>query len=310
MAGRRDNLVNLENDEAIVSAYRKAIAKGMLKVMAKMGISTLASYKGAQIFEAVGLSDEVMHKCFFETASRISGVGFDVIQTESEQQHKKAFLSNSLNNLGHYAWRSGGEKHMWEPETITSLQQAARSNDQNAYWEFAKKSNEEGTRNCTLRGLMSFKSGTSIDIDKVESAKEIVKRFVTGAMSLGSISPESHESLAIAMNQIGGKSNTGEGGEDPNRWTPDANGDSRRSAIKQVASGRFGVTIDYLNNADELQIKVSQGAKPGEGGELPGGKVDDFIAKIRCSTAGVHSYLYEFDCGHRRDNRRDEFKDC
>ena len=284
---RRDNLVNLENDEAIVSAYRKAIAKGMLKVMAKMGISTLASYKGAQIFEAVGLSDEVMHKCFFETASRISGVGFDVIQTESEKQHKKAFLSNSLNNLGHYAWRSGGEKHMWEPETITSLQQAARSNDQNAYWEFAKKSNEEGTRNCTLRGLMSFKSGTSIDIDKVESAKEIVKRFVTGAMSLGSISPESHESLAIAMNQIGGKSNTGEGGEDPNRWTPDANGDSRRSAIKQVASGRFGVTIDYLNNADELQIKVSQGAKPGEGGELPGGKVDDFIAKIRCSTAGV-----------------------
>jgi glutamate synthase (NADPH/NADH) large chain len=284
---RRDNLVNLENDEAIVSAYRKAIAKGMLKVMAKMGISTLASYKGAQIFEAVGLSDEVMHKCFFETASRISGVGFDVIQTESEQQHKKAFLSNSLNNLGHYAWRSGGEKHMWEPETITSLQQAARSNDQHAYWEFAKKSNEEGTRNCTLRGLMSFKSGTSIDIDKVESAKEIVKRFVTGAMSLGSISPESHESLAIAMNQIGGKSNTGEGGEDPNRWTPDANGDSRRSAIKQVASGRFGVTIDYLNNADELQIKVSQGAKPGEGGELPGGKVDDFIAKIRCSTAGV-----------------------
>ena len=284
---RRDKLLDLEDDQAIVTSYRKAIAKGMLKVMAKMGISTLASYKGAQIFEAVGLSAEVMNKCFFETASRISGVGFDVIQKESEAQHKKAFLSNSLNNLGHYAWRSGGEKHMWEPETITSLQQAARSNDQNAYWEFAQKSNDEGTRNCTLRGLMAFKSVTPINIDKVEPAKEIVKRFVTGAMSLGSISPESHESLAIAMNRIGGKSNTGEGGEDPNRWTPDKNGDSRRSSIKQVASGRFGVTIDYLNNADELQIKVSQGAKPGEGGELPGGKVDDFIAKIRCSTAGV-----------------------
>ena len=284
---RRDQLINLNDDEEVVRSYRKAIAKGMLKVMAKMGISTLASYKGAQIFEAVGLSDEVMNKCFFETASRISGVGFDVIQQESETQHKKAFLTKSLDNLGHYHWRSGGEKHMWEPQTITSLQQAARGNDQNAYWEFSKKSNEEGTRNCTLRGLMSFKDGHPIDIEKVEPAKEIVKRFVTGAMSFGSISAESHESLAIAMNRIGGKSNTGEGGEDSKRWTPDANGDSRRSAIKQVASGRFGVTIDYLNNADELQIKVSQGAKPGEGGELPGGKVDEGIAKIRCSTAGV-----------------------
>ncbi|MDG1869089.1 MAG: glutamate synthase large subunit, partial [Candidatus Thioglobus sp.] len=284
---RRDNLIHLDNDEAIVKAYRKAIAKGMLKVMAKMGISTLASYKGAQIFEAVGLSPEVMNKCFFETASRISGVGFDVIQTESESQHKKAYRSTSLDNLGQYHWRSGGEKHMWEPQTITSLQKAARSNDQNAYWEFSKKSNEEGTRNCTLRGLMEFKTGKPIDIKKVEPAQEIVKRFVTGAMSFGSISAESHESLAIAMNRIGGKSNTGEGGEDSKRWTPDLNGDSRRSAIKQVASGRFGVTIEFLNNADELQIKVSQGAKPGEGGELPGGKVDEGIAKIRCSTAGV-----------------------
>ena len=284
---RRDKLIDLEDDHAVVNSYRKAIAKGMLKVMAKMGISTLASYKGAQIFEAVGLSNEIMHKCFFETASRISGVGFDVVQTESEEQHKKAFVTKSLDNLGHYHWRSGGEKHMWEPQTITSLQQAARGNDQNAYWEFSKKSDEEGTRNCTLRGLMSFKNGNSIDINQVEPAKEIVKRFVTGAMSFGSISAESHESLAIAMNRIGGKSNTGEGGEDSKRWTPDKNGDSRRSAIKQVASGRFGVTIDYLNNADELQIKVSQGAKPGEGGELPGGKVDEGIAKIRCSTAGV-----------------------
>ncbi len=284
---RRDDLIDLDDDEAVVKSYRKAIAKGMLKVMAKMGISTLASYKGAQIFEAVGLADEVMNKCFFETASRISGVGFDVIQQESEAQHNKAFISKSLDNLGHYHWRSGGEKHMWEPQTITSLQLAARGNDKNAYWEFSKRSNEEGTRNCTLRGLMSFKDGHPIDIEKVEPAKEIVKRFVTGAMSFGSISAESHESLAIAMNRIGGKSNTGEGGEDSKRWTPDANGDSRRSAIKQVASGRFGVTIDYLNNADELQIKVSQGAKPGEGGELPGGKVDEGIAKIRCSTAGV-----------------------
>jgi len=284
---RRDNLIGLEDDKAIVKAYRKGVAKGMLKVMAKMGISTLASYKGAQIFEAVGLSPEVMEKCFFETASRISGVGFDILQTESETQHKKAFLSTSFDNLGQYHWRSGGEKHMWEPQTITELQKAARSNDSNAYWEFSKKSNEEGTRNCTLRGLMSFKSGNPIDIDAVEPAKEIVKRFATGAMSFGSISAESHETLAIAMNRIGGKSNTGEGGEDSARWVPDSNGDSRRSAIKQVASGRFGVTIEYLNNADELQIKISQGAKPGEGGELPGKKVDEGIAKIRCSTAGV-----------------------
>jgi len=284
---RRDNLIGLEDDKAIVKAYRKGVAKGMLKVMAKMGISTLASYKGAQIFEAVGLSPEVMEKCFFETASRISGVGFEILQTESETQHKKAFLSTSFDNLGQYHWRSGGEKHMWEPQTITELQKAARSNDSNAYWEFSKKSNEEGTRNCTLRGLMSFKSGNPIDIDAVEPAKEIVKRFATGAMSFGSISAESHETLAIAMNRIGGKSNTGEGGEDSVRWVPDSNGDSRRSAIKQVASGRFGVTIEYLNNADELQIKISQGAKPGEGGELPGKKVDEGIAKIRCSTAGV-----------------------
>jgi len=284
---RRDSLINLEDDDAVVMAYRKGVAKGMLKVMAKMGISTLASYKGAQIFEAVGLSPEVMDKCFFETASRISGVGFEVLQTEAETQHKKAFLSTSFDNLGQYHWRSGGEKHMWEPQTITDLQKAARNNDKEAYWEFAKKSNEEGTRNCTLRGLMSFKPGNPIDIDIVEPAKEIVKRFATGAMSFGSISAESHESLAIAMNRIGGKSNTGEGGEDSARWKPDSNGDSRRSAIKQIASGRFGVTIEYLNNADELQIKISQGAKPGEGGELPGKKVDEGIAKIRCSTAGV-----------------------
>ena len=284
---RRDEMIDIESDDAIIKAYRKGVGKGMLKVMAKMGISTLESYKGAQIFEAVGLAPEVMNKCFFETASRIKGVGFDVLQSEVEKRHQIAYHSDNLDNLGHYHWRSGGEKHMWDPQTIANLQLAARKNDQSAYWAFAKHANEEGTRNCTLRGLMSFKKGKSIDISEVESAQEIVKRFATGAMSFGSISAESHESLAIAMNRLGGKSNTGEGGEDPKRWTPDENGDSRRSAIKQVASGRFGVTIDYLNNADEIQIKVSQGAKPGEGGELPGTKVDEGIAAIRHSTPGV-----------------------
>jgi glutamate synthase (NADPH/NADH) large chain len=284
---RRENLIDFKDDEDVVAAYRKGVSKGMLKVMAKMGISTLASYKGAQIFEAVGLAPEVMEKCFFETASRISGVSFDVLQQEIMTRHNEAYNNDSLENFGQYHWRSGGEKHMWEPQTISSLQQAAKNNDQEAYWKFAKRSNEEGTRNCTIRGLMSFKKSNSIALDEVEAAQEIVKRFATGAMSFGSISAESHESLAIAMNRIGGKSNTGEGGEDSERWTPDDNGDSRRSAIKQVASGRFGVTIDYLNNADELQIKVSQGAKPGEGGELPGSKVDEGIAKTRHSTAGV-----------------------
>ncbi len=284
---RRDQLIEIESDEAIITAYRKGIGKGMLKVMAKMGISTLESYKGAQIFEAVGLAQEVMDKCFFKTASRIDGVGFDILQSESKTRHHHAYQTHTLDNLGHYHWRSGGEKHMWDPQAISNLQLAARNNDESAYWAFSKHANEEGTRNSTLRGLMSFKKGNPISIDEVEGVKEIVKRFATGAMSFGSISAESHESLAIAMNRLGGKSNTGEGGEDSKRWTPDANGDSRRSAIKQVASGRFGVTIDYLNNADEIQIKVSQGAKPGEGGELPGAKVDEGIAKIRHSTPGV-----------------------
>ncbi len=284
---RRDKMIDIKSDDAIISAYRKGIAKGMLKVMAKMGISTLESYKGAQIFEAVGLAPEVMDKCFFGTASRIDGVNFDILQTEGEQRHQHAYQTNSLDNLGQYHWRSGGEKHMWDPQAISNLQNAARNNDESAYWAFSKHANEQGTRNSTLRGLMSFKKSNPISIDDVEDVKEIVKRFATGAMSFGSISAESHESLAIAMNRLGGKSNTGEGGEDAKRWTPDANGDSRRSAIKQVASGRFGVTIDYLNNADEIQIKVSQGAKPGEGGELPGAKVDEGIASIRHSTPGV-----------------------
>ena len=284
---RRDKMIDIKSDDEIIAAYRKGVGKGMLKVMAKMGISTLESYKGAQIFEAVGLAPEVMNKCFFGTASRIDGVGFDVLQSETQDRHQQAYNTDSLDNSGQYHWRSGGETHMWDPKTITNLQLAARNNDESAYWAFSKHANEQGTRNSTLRGLMSFKPGNPIAIDAVESAQEIVKRFATGAMSFGSISAESHESLAIAMNRLGGKSNTGEGGEDAKRWTPDANGDSRRSAIKQVASGRFGVTIDYLNNADEIQIKVSQGAKPGEGGELPGAKVDEGIAAIRHSTPGV-----------------------
>lgn len=284
---RCDNIIDIQSDDKIIASYCKGVGKGMLKVMAKMGISTLESYKGAQIFEAVGLAPEVMEQCFFGTASRINGVGFDILQAETEKRHQLAYHDDTLDNLGQYHWRSGGETHMWNPETIANLQLAARNNDESAYWKFSKNANEEGTRNSTLRGLMSFKKGNSIAIDEVESAREIVKRFATGAMSFGSISAESHESLAIAMNSIGGKSNTGEGGEDKKRWTPDSNGDSRRSAIKQVASGRFGVTIDYLNNADEIQIKVSQGAKPGEGGELPGTKVDKGIARIRHSTPGV-----------------------
>ncbi|NYT52738.1 MAG: glutamate synthase large subunit [Candidatus Vesicomyosocius endoextente] len=284
---RRDKIIDIKSDDAIISSYRKSIAKGMLKVMAKMGISTLESYKGAQIFEAVGLAPEIIDKCFFGTASRINGVNFNILQTESEKRHKNAYQTNSLDNFGQYYWRSGGEKHMWDPETISNLQNAARNNNKSAYWTFSKHANEEGTRNSTLRGLMSFKNGNPIAIDDVENIKKIVKRFATGAMSFGSISSESHESLAIAMNRLGGKSNTGEGGEDKKRWIPDINGDSRRSAIKQVASGRFGVTIDYLNNADEIQIKISQGAKPGEGGELPGEKVDENIASIRHSTPGV-----------------------
>ncbi|CAC9598803.1 Glutamate synthase [NADPH] large chain (EC 1.4.1.13) [uncultured Gammaproteobacteria bacterium] len=284
---RRDDMISMNSDEAIIAAYRKGVAKGMLKVMAKMGISTLESYKGAQIFEAIGLAPEIMEKCFFETASRIDGVNFDILQAEGEKRHNHAYNTETLDNPGQYHWRSGGETHMWDPRAISNLQLAAKNNDESAYWAFSKHANEEGTRNSTLRGLMSFKQGNSISIDEVESAQEIVKRFATGAMSFGSISAESHESLAIAMNRLGGKSNTGEGGEDAKRWTADENGDSRRSAIKQVASGRFGVTIDYLNNADEIQIKVSQGAKPGEGGELPGSKVDEDIAAIRHSTPGV-----------------------
>jgi glutamate synthase (NADPH/NADH) large chain len=285
------------SDDKIVKAYRKGVGKGMLKVMAKMGISTLHSYKGAQIFEAVGLATEVIDRCFRDSPSRIQGVGFDVLARESLRRHELGYPSRAevriptLPNQGDFHWRADGDRHMWNPQSIANLQLAARTGDKNAYWRFARQANEEGTRNCTLRGLMKLKSGSanggSIPIEKVEPAEVIVRRFATGAMSFGSISQESHEALAIAMNRIGGKSNTGEGGEDSERYAPMANGDSKRSAIKQVASGRFGVTIWYLANADELQIKIAQGAKPGEGGELPGRKVDENIARIRHSTPGV-----------------------
>ena len=280
--------------QSIVSAYKKGIAKGMLKVMAKMGISTLQSYKGAQIFEAVGLADEIIDRCFVNTASRVQGVGFDVLFQEMKLRHEIGYPTRNENlipvlpNPGDFHWRRGGDTHMWDPETIANLQVAARTNDADAYWQFAEHANNESTRRATFRGLLKFRyANKPIDINEVEPAVEIVKRFCTGAMSFGSISAESHEALAIAMNRLGGKSNTGEGGEDTGRFATLPNGDSKRSAIKQVASGRFGVTIWYLANADELQIKIVQGAKPGEGGELPGGKVDQTIARIRHSTPGV-----------------------
>ncbi|MFK7864576.1 MAG: glutamate synthase large subunit [Pseudohongiellaceae bacterium] len=282
-------------EDSLVAAYKKGVKKGMLKVMAKMGISTLQSYKGAQIFEAVGLAEEIINTCFVGTASRVQGVNFDVLIEESKRRHSIGFPAKDsdripvLTNPGDFHWRTGGDAHMWNPNTIFNLQLAARSNSREAYAEFAKHSNDDATRRCTFRGLLKFNHAVnkSISIDEVEPASEIVKRFATGAMSFGSISQESHESLAVAMNRLGGKSNTGEGGEDPARFEPMENGDSKRSAIKQVASGRFGVTTWYLTNADELQIKISQGAKPGEGGELPGGKVDENIARIRHSTPGV-----------------------
>ena len=283
------------DDESIVTGYRKAVAKGMLKVFAKMGISTLQSYKGAQIFEAVGLNSAVIDACFNGTSSRIEGVGFDVLAQELVQRHELGYPEHEdfrlpvLPNDGQFHWRAGGERHMWDPKAIATLQVAARANSVEAYRDFAKHANDGARTRCTLRGLLEFRKRNAIPLEEVEPASEIVKRFATGAMSFGSISMEAHSTLAIAMNQLGGKSNTGEGGEDPERYLPlpDGSMNPRRSAIKQVASGRFGVTINYLTNADELQIKMAQGAKPGEGGELPGRKVDEKIASVRHSTPGV-----------------------
>ncbi|MEY2613450.1 MAG: hypothetical protein RL069_2262, partial [Planctomycetota bacterium] len=260
----------------------------------KMGISTLASYKGAQIFEALGLQSEVIDRCFKGTNSRIQGCSFDVLAEETLRRHALGFPHDRadawsmLPNVGEFHWRAEGERHGWDPGAISDIQVAARKGDKNAYRRFADHINQDARMRYALRGLFEFQSAREpISIDKVQPASEIVKRFCTGAMSLGSISSEAHETLAIAMNRLGGKSNTGEGGEDPVRFQPLPNGDSKRSAIKQVASGRFGVTIEYLTNADEIQIKISQGAKPGEGGELPGRKVDKYIARIRYSTPGV-----------------------
>ncbi len=284
-----------ENYGSVVKAYRKGVAKGILKVMAKMGISTLQSYKGAQVFEAVGLRDEVIERCFTNTASRIQGVGFEQLARESLRRHRLGYPREGspglqgLPNPGEFHWRADGERHMWDPRSIADLQIAAIEQDEDAYWRFSDYVNNDSRVQCTLRSLMKFKdvNGAGIPLEEVESASQIVKRFCTGAMSFGSISAEAHETLAVAMNRLGGRSNTGEGGEDSERFQPSSNGDSRRSAIKQVASGRFGVTAWYMTNADELQIKIAQGAKPGEGGELPGRKVDKTIARIRYSTPGV-----------------------
>jgi len=287
-----DILKGVTADEAVKN-YRKALDKGVLKVMTKMGISTLQSYHGAQIFEAIGLNSEVVDRYFTWTASRIEGVGLDVLAREAQLRHDHAYkispsLDGDLEVGGQYQWRRRGEHHMYNPNSVALLQHAVRSGSYKKFKEYSAVVNDESRRLCTIRGLLRFrKPKTPIPIDDVEPASEIVKRFKTGAMSLGSISREAHENLAIAMNRIGGKSNTGEGGEDPVRYVPDDNGDLRRSAIKQVASGRFGVTSYYLVNCDELQIKMAQGAKPGEGGQLPGHKVDQYIAKIRYSTPGV-----------------------
>jgi len=292
-----DGTLNPEKwpDEKLTINYVKAVGKGILKVMSKMGISTLQSYKGAQIFEAVGLNCEIVDHCFASTPSRLEGVDFEALATEAVRRHEIGFplrkhtaRLNVLPSGGQYQWRDQGERHSYSPRTIAFLQEAAQTNSRDAFEKFTQMIDNHAQHLCTLRGLFKITDAADpVPIDQVEPAKEIVKRFCTGAMSLGSISTEAHETLAIAMNKIGGKSNTGEGGEDPRRFKPDPDGTQRRSAIKQVASGRFGVTSNYLTNADEIQIKMAQGAKPGEGGQLPGHKVDRYIGRIRNSTPGV-----------------------
>jgi glutamate synthase domain-containing protein 2/glutamate synthase domain-containing protein 3 len=278
---------------AAISNCIKAINKGVVKVISKMGISTVQSYCGAQVFEAIGLDQDFVDRYFTWTASRIGGVSLDVIAEEVHMRHRQAFpdrpaASQILDDGGQYSYRREGEYHLFSPETIHKLQHACRSNNYEIFKEYSRLVDDQSHRLCTLRGLMNLKSDRQpVEIEEVEPVEAIVKRFKTGAMSYGSISREAHEALAIAMNRIGGKSNTGEGGEDPARYFADPNGDSRSSAIKQVASGRFGVTSNYLVNAQELQIKIAQGAKPGEGGQLPGHKVYPEIAQVRHSTPGV-----------------------
>jgi glutamate synthase (NADPH) large chain len=284
-------LAGVESAAVTDANFVKSMGKGILKTISKMGISTVRSYSGAQIFEAVGLERELIDEYFAHTTSRIGGVGIDVLAREALERHVRAFprAGTRLPVGGVHMWRRDGEVHQWNPDNVAKIQHAVRHGGGETYAEFTKMINEQNARKATLRGLLQLNppEGGAIPLEEVEPWTEIVKRFATGAMSLGSLSAEAHETLAIAMNRLGGKSNTGEGGEDPRRYTPDPNGDSRRSAIKQVASGRFGVTAHYLVNADELQIKIAQGAKPGEGGQLPGHKVDEYIAQIRHSTPGV-----------------------
>jgi glutamate synthase (NADPH/NADH) large chain len=288
----RQDMLFLEHKKAVYH-YIKAVNKGVLKVMSKMGISTLQSYRGAQIFEAIGLKEEFVNTYFTNTPSRISGIGIEEVAEEVAARHRHAYptrpvLTPELDWGGQYQWRAEGEYHMYNPETIHKLQYSTRTNSYKIFKEYTALMDSTSQKMCTLRGLLEFKyADQPVPIDEVESIESIMKRFATGAMSFGSISKEAHETLAIAMNRIGGKSNTGEGGEDPARFIPDPNGDSRSSAIKQVASGRFGVTSQYLVSAKELQIKMAQGAKPGEGGQLPGHKVDAVIARVRHSTPGV-----------------------
>jgi len=279
-----------------IKNYIKACGKGVLKIMSKMGISTIASYRGAQVFEAIGLGHDLVDEYFTGTVSRLGGVGLDELAEEVARRHRRAYADRpdelahrDLDLGGEYQWRREGEYHLFNPETVFKLQHATRAKRFDVFREYSQRVDEQSARLATLRGLFALKEGVRppVPLDEVEPVSEIVKRFATGAMSYGSISKEAHENLAIAMNRLGGKSNTGEGGEDADRFTPDANGDLRRSAIKQVASGRFGVTSEYLVNADDLQIKMAQGAKPGEGGQLPGAKVYPWIAKTRYSTPGV-----------------------
>lgn len=278
--------------EKAVYNYRKTCHKGIRKVMAKMGISTLQSYRGAQIFEAFGIHDEVIERCFTGAVSRIGGVGFEEIAKEVIMTHTESFCKTGaaekiLPTGGLYQWKKDGEIHLWNPESIAAIQDAVRNNNEKRFKDFVAMINNQSDQPVTLRSLLKFKKQKPVLLSEVESVDSIVKRFVVGAMSFGSISGAAHEAMAIAMNRLGGKSNTGEGGEDPARFTPYPNGDLARSAIKQVASGRFGVNINYLTNADEIQIKISQGAKPGEGGQLPGHKVSEIIARTRYTTPGV-----------------------
>lgn len=279
--------------EIAAENYISACTHGIAKILSKMGISTVQSYRGAQIFEAIGISSAVIEEYFTGTPSRLEGIGLDEIAKEVAMRHEPAFAEQNIDLFSyesgsHYQWRNGGEQHMLNPETIVKLQQACKTGDYKLFKAFSKQLRGSAFANQNLRSMLTFTpQRLPVNIDEVESVESICHRFKTGAMSYGSLSQEAHECLAIAMNRIGGKSNTGEGGENPNRFAPLPNGDSKRSAIKQVASGRFGVTSNYLVNADEIQIKIAQGAKPGEGGQLPGGRVYPWIAECRGTTAGI-----------------------